>query len=199
MKKWFWLVLFFVIYACGNPGHKKSSSHDGDKEVGEQKIKLKTSTGKSFWVVERKKTAGLSDLLIVPKGFEHTRDTFKLKETDPLKNTFVADLNHDGFDEVYLVTISAGSGSYSSIYGFASNRDKSVTPVYVQEMGALGIGYQGHDSIYVTGQMLARSFPVYLQDDPNCCPSGGRKTVFYTLKAGEAGWILEPDSMFVDK
>jgi hypothetical protein len=35
-----------------------------------------------------------------------------------------------------------------------------------------------------------RKFPIYLDGDPNCCPTGGHSTIIYDLKAGEASWKL---------
>jgi len=51
----------------------------------------------------------------------------------------------------------------------------------------------GHDSVYIEGSRLYRKFPVYKEGDANCCPSGGTKTIKYTLKKGEASWQLVID------
>jgi len=172
-----------------------------NKDADESKSIVKeilTSTGKSFIVEERKQSASLSKLTITTKGFTNTQEVFEIKDTDPLSQFFTLDLNKDGFEELYLITKSTGSGSYERVMGFASNKDLSVTPVYVpkmteKDMEAKGnfTGYMGHDSIYVANKKLYRKFPVYLEGDPNCCPTGGNTTLSYQLRAGEAGWILE--------
>ena len=160
--------------------------------------KITTETQKIYKVIEDKKSAGLSDLKIETEGFKSSEDVFNIKDSDPLKDFFTLDLNNDGFEELYLITAGTGSGSYGNIYGYASNRDLSVTPVFIPEIsendlkqGGDFYGYMGHDSIFAENDKLFRKFPVYKEGDANCCPSGGHKIIQYTLKAGEASWILE--------
>jgi len=158
----------------------------------------KTKTGKSFIVYEEKPSASISNISIRTNGFTIVNDTLYLEDSDPISQITITDLNKDGFDEIFIITESAGSGSYATIYGFSSNKDKSVTGIVVPEIsqsdlaeGAVFNGYQGHDSIYVSKNKLFRKFPVYKEGDENCCPSGGDKTIRYVLKHGEASWRLE--------
>jgi len=107
----------------------------------------------------------------------------------------VADINSDGFDELYLITQSTGSGTYGTIYGFTSNNDKSITPIYIPKISEKDLkgnfkGYMGHDSIYISNNKLFRKYPVYKEEDANCCASGGDKSIQYILKKGESSWIL---------
>jgi hypothetical protein len=159
---------------------------------------IKTSTDKTFRVAEDKTSGSLSNLTVEAMGFPNTQEVFEIKDSDPLSGMFVLDLNKDGFDELYLITTAAGSGGYSGIIGYASNSDQSVTPIYVPEMTENDLaangdyyGYMGHDSIYVANDELYRKFPIYKEGDANCCPTGGDRTLRYSLKAGEASWILE--------
>ena len=39
---------------------------------------------------------------------------------------------------------------------------------------------------------LVRRFPVYREGDETSDPTGGTRQVQYRLKAGEAGWRLDP-------
>jgi len=205
------LSLLFCISLLLSCEQKKSSNdmNDNEKENDQEVTadtgsenqsinEIKTSTDKTFRVIEDKTSASLSNLTIEPRGFPNTQEVFKIEDSDPLSGMFALDLNKDGFDELYLITTAAGSGSYSGIMGFASNSDQSVTPIYVPEMtendlaaGGDYFGYMGHDSIYVANEQLYRKFPVYKEGDENCCPTGGNKTLGYSLKAGEASWILE--------
>ena len=159
---------------------------------------LKTSTGKSIKLITNQKSSSLNDLKIVALDFANTKDTFKIEDCDPLQHTWIKDLDGNGYDELYLITTSAGSGSYATIYGFASNQDLSMTPIYVTEISEKDLlpegayyGYMGHDSLYVSNNKIHRKYPVYKEGDANCCPSGGDKTLSYTLKQGEASWILK--------
>ena len=111
----------------------------------------------------------------------------------------VDDLNADGFPEIYVYVTSAGSGSYGSLIAFASNRNRSITPITLPplegEDAAVTKGYMGHDKFLVGEGALVRRFPVYREGDTNSKPTGGTRQIQYKLKAGEAGWVLRKDRM----
>jgi hypothetical protein len=122
-----------------------------------------------------------------------------LSDVDPIKDVFLADINNDGFEELYMITEVAGSGGYAGIIGIASNNDKSTSAITVPELleedmkaGKLFEGYQGHDKIYIENKLLVREFPVYKTGDNNAKPTGGDRTVIYNLSKGEASWVLTP-------
>lgn len=103
----------------------------------------------------------------------------------------VADLDANGFPELYVFTQSAGSGSYGNVVGYASNRNKSLTDIFLPELGGRDAeGYQGHDSFAISGKTLLRRFPIYRPGDPNAGPRGGERRLHYRLRPGEAGWVL---------
>jgi S-adenosylmethionine synthetase len=87
-----------------------------------------------FTVKEEKKNSSVSKITITTQGFTEVNEPIQMEETDPIFQTIVADINSDGFDELFLITQSTGSGSYGTIYGFASNNDKSVTPIYIPKI-----------------------------------------------------------------
>lgn len=108
----------------------------------------------------------------------------------------VADLDGNGWPEVYVYVASAGSGSYGSLAAFAVNNGKSLSPVYLtplEQSPEATKGYMGHDEFAVVENRLVRRFPVYLAGDTNAEPSGGTRQIQYRLDAGEAGWILAVD------
>jgi hypothetical protein len=210
-------ILFFLFYSCGKLKKDKIIAPIGQpQEIQTQKeikseskiveetvkskalpsIEFKTKTGKSFIVEEKKPSASISTIKITPKGFTEINNPMLMEESDPFDYALVADINNDGFDELYIITRSAGSGSYAKIYGFASNKDKSVTPIYIPELSdddfvALFQGYMGHDIFYIEDNKLLRKYPVYEKEDSNSNPTGGDKIFQYKLKMGEASWILE--------
>jgi len=103
----------------------------------------------------------------------------------------IADLDANGFPEVYVYTQSAGSGSYGNVIGYASNRNASVSEVYLPELSKRDArGYQGHDKFSVVEQYLVRRFPIYRPGDANAKATGGMRQIQYRLRPGEAGWIL---------
>lgn len=110
-----------------------------------------------------------------------------------ITNVEVADLNVDGYPEIYIYVNSAGSGSYGSVIAYASNRNLSLSEVYlppVEEGSDEAKGYMGHDEFSVIENTFVRRFPVYREGDPNSEPSGGTRQIQYKLAAGEAGWVL---------
>ena len=103
----------------------------------------------------------------------------------------MADLDGNGFDEIYIITTSAGSGSYGTVLGLASNNDKSLSLINFPETrkGDENFeGYMGHDTFRIEGQKLVRIFPVYNKGDTNENPTGGRRKLVYGLYPGEAMW-----------
>lgn len=108
----------------------------------------------------------------------------------------LADLDADGWPEIYVYVTSAGSGSYGTVVGYAVNRGKSATPITLPELvddTVAAKGYRGHDEFAVMENTLARRFPIYADLDTNAHPTGGTRQIHYRLLAGEAGWVLKLD------
>lgn len=103
-----------------------------------------------------------------------------------VEDAITTNLNNDKFPELLVFITDAGSGSYGQMLGYeylAQGRRDLTLP---ELSGEAAKGYQGHDKFKVEGQEVVRSFPVYLDADPNCCPSGGQRTVSYRLPEGSA-------------
>lgn len=175
-----------LLLIAWSPGY----SDQGSTEI------YKTRSGKTISITETHPVGlSLSNIRISSEGFEHEFDeTFK--DADPIKDVFVADLDDDGFDEIYIITVSAGSGSYGNVVGIASNRDKSMSMVNfpgIEPGSPVFDGYLGHDVFTIEDQRLVRSFSVYHAKDANADPTGGVRRVFYGLKPGEAMRQLKID------
>lgn len=203
------LAVILIVFFTGSTKHKKSAQNiisreprhnevvkESNGQSGETKT-YTTHTGKSI-ILENTHPIGasLSTITIKPSGFEISTPII-LTDIDPLENVLVADLDKNGFDEIYLISRSAGSGSYGKIYGFASNRDKSLSAINADNLNKndretdLFAGYRGREIYKIEGHFLTLEFPVYAKKDPNSQPSEGRKIIKYTLVAGEAGYRLE--------
>ena len=110
----------------------------------------------------------------------------------------LADLDRNGWPELYIYVSSAGSGSYGSLVAYAVNHGKSMTPIYLRpitEDAAAGKGYMGHDAFAIVENRLLRRFPIYRDKDTNSAPTGGTRQLEYRLVPGEAGWILVTDQV----
>ena len=167
-----------------------AQSKDGATDVSQT---YRTKTGKTI-VVSQAHPAGrsLATIEVRTEGFAHNfREVFE--DRDPVSDVFVADLDGNGFDEIYIVSRAAGSGSYGSVLGFASNKDKSLSMIHfpeIREGDAHFEGYMGHDSFAIEGSKLVRMFPVYNKGNTNENPTGGKRKLVYGLVPGEAGWQL---------
>lgn len=153
-----------------------------------------TRSGKSLFIEESHPLGqSLSNIQIKSSGFEHDLSEM-VEDSDPITDVYVADLDKNGFDEIYIVTMSSGSGSYGNIIAFASNRDKSLSMIYFPK-AAKGderfTGYMGHDHFQISDDTLIRSFPIYESSDNNSNPTGGTRTLAYRLFPGEASWQLK--------
>ncbi|MCB2170904.1 MAG: META domain-containing protein [Deltaproteobacteria bacterium] len=167
-----------------------AQSKDGATDVSQT---YRTKTGKTI-VVSQTHPAGRSigTIEVRTEGFEHNYGEV-FEDRDPISDVFTADLDGNGFDEIYIVTKAAGSGSYGTILGFASNKDKSLSMIHfpeVQEGDEAFEGYMGHDSFTIEGRKLVRIFPVYQEGDTSANPTDGRRKLVYGLVPGEAGWQL---------
>ena len=166
--------------------HNENTSAEAPKEY-------RTKTGKTISISETHKAGqSLSTIGITTKDFEHNYAQM-YENRDPISEVFVADLDGNGFDEIYIVTTSAGSGSYGTVLGFASNKDKSLSMINFPEMQERDEnfeGYMGHDTFKIEDQKLVRIFPIYNEGDTNRNPTGGKRKLVYGLYPGEAMWQL---------
>lgn len=137
----------------------------------------------------------LNPLTIVPSGLTIDNSIIKKEEIDgSVTGAEVADLNGDGFPEIYIYINSAGSGSYGSLTAYGSNKNKSLSEIYLpplEDDAKNSKGYMGHDEFTVMEGNLARRFPIYQEGDTNSNPTGGMRQLQYKLVPGEAGWTLQ--------
>jgi len=135
----------------------------------------------------------VSTIKISTKDFEHNiSETFE--DVDPVSDVLMGDLDQNGYDEIYIILVSQGSGSYGTVMGFASNRDRSLSMIHFpgrEQNKAKFEGYMGHDAFAIETNKLVRTFPVYQKTDTNQHPTGGKRKVIYGLYPGEAMWQLK--------
>ncbi len=154
----------------------------GDGRVG---FALQASAGSS-----------LNTLTLTPIGLSVSNAAQQIELDGSAYLAELADLDSNGWPEVYVYVSSAGSGSYGSLVAYAVNNGKSATPIYLPDLAdheTAREGYMGHDEFRVVENRLVRRYPVYLEADTNAAPTGGTRQLQYRLVAGEAGWRLEID------
>jgi len=148
------------------------------------------------FLVEATNTGSINKLKIVPAGLSVSNEPVTLEIDGSVSGAEVADLNVDGFPEVYVWANSAGSGSYGSLVAYAVNQGKTMSQVYlppVAEDQKLNKGYMGHDEFAVVENTFVQRFPIYKMGDSNSEPTGKTRQLQYKLGKGEAGWKLVLD------
>jgi len=204
MKKLFisFFLIIISIISCSDKKPETVVKKDSTEKMTVKKDtsftirkEITTKTGKKFVIIETKPTNSVSDYMIAGGGFENSQDTIRYSLKNPMSTAMLADLDKNGFDEVYIITKATGSGSFEDILAVTSFEDKTFGEINVQEITAEDMekdgkfaGYMGHDSIYITDNRLVREFPVYKTSDVNSAPTGGRRKIIYSLKPGKASY-----------
>jgi len=135
-------------------------------------------------------------LVVTPAGLKIDNQPQRQEIDGTVGSAEVADLDGDGSPELYIGITSAGSGSAGRLLGFAANRRKSLSFVFLPPLDPASPqaqGYQGHDSFRVEGTRLVQRFPLYRPGDSNAEPGGGQRALYHRLVPGEAGWQLVLD------
>ena len=123
-----------------------------------------------------------------------TRCSFSGAREGMLSNVWLADLCGDGAPELVVTCASAGSGSYGTVDVYRHDSggmvQVDVAPLDVER----ATGYMGHDSFFIDGGRLYRSYPVYADGDKNAEPTGGESALWYSF--ADSTWVhatAEPD------
>ncbi|WP_157601116.1 hypothetical protein [Persicobacter sp. CCB-QB2] len=199
--KLLYLFVFVFFIACQEKEQQgdreeaiaKAENSKEEKTSGAVAFEQAFDLGKVKMMVHIPNTTTDNLITINPEGFENMKDPFTTKIEGIVREGYQADLNGDGFQEIYLFEYSIGSGTYGKVHAFASFGDKSFGPIYMPEMTEdLAQGYMGHDRFYIKDDLLVREFPLYNESDTNAKPTGGNRVIKYSLEKGEAGFILKP-------
>lgn len=108
--------------------------------------------------------------------------SFRVRVDGAIVGAEVADLDKNRFPELYVYSISDGSGSFGRVYAwqFLPERKADIAPVNWQLAAVKG--YMGHDSLWVGPGILCRKYPLYQPGDANAQPSGGYRIERYRLQ-----------------
>lgn len=179
------LVAASLLAACG-----RSTPEAAPAPVAFDKTL--TSNGITFRV-SAPNASSVGTISIVPTGLTVANDPITQEVDGTVVGAEIADLDVNGWPELYVFTRSAGSGSYGSVLGQAVNEGKSLSAIFLPDLAEdtmLAEGYMGRDEFAIVEDSLVRRFPIYAPGDINAAPSGKMRQVSYGLVAGEAGWLL---------
>jgi len=140
--------------------------------------------------------SSINTLTIQPSGLEIDNSSMEVEIDGTVTSAEIADLDSNGWPEIYVYVNSAGSGGYGSLVAYAVNNGKSVSDIYLPPISddkVNSVGYMGHDEFAVVESTFVQRFPIYLENDTNASPSGGIRQLQYKLTMGEASWVLKLD------
>lgn len=148
--------------------------------------------------VQASDKGSINTLTIKTKGLKSDNRLITREINGKVTEAEVADLNADGSPEILVYTMSAGSGSYGSLVGYATNHKKSLSQIYLPDLmddKEASTGYMGHDEFSVVETRLARRFPIFRPGDTNTSSTGGLRQLYYELSPGERRWMLKLDEI----
>ena len=202
------LIGVFIMIGCKNEKGKVSQEqientelsgvgNSGEEEqiIGFQKILTLQDITFDITTIG---DGSVSELTIEPTGLEIDNQKIALEIEGQVVNAEIEDLNSDGFPEILIYTVSAGSGSYGDVIAYSVNNGKSISQIYfpdITENKEAGMGYMGHDEFAVVETSLVRRFPVYKPGDSNSNPTGGTRQIQYKLQDGEASRLFVIDNI----
>jgi hypothetical protein len=195
-------VFAAVLLSCSG-----SPSNEGDDEFDSVEFLMPvsdpvtrefvTKTGKK-WLVHQTplNDPAYVNVSVESRGFANDQAPLDLGEIDPVIQVRLADLDKDGFEELYLVTQAAGEEAYGTVYGFYSDGDRDVLLIsyegaspYTMKEGGPFEGYRGADAFLFNENSLVNAFPVTLQESTTAL----ERKVYYKLVKEEGAIILRPD------
>lgn len=182
-------IRFLLLCACLLAATSSVNAADFDQQLELQGISFK---------VHATNKGAINTLTIKPKGLKLDNRMITREINGSVTEAEVADMNADGSPEILVYTVSAGSGSYGSLVGYAANHKKSLSPIDLPDLmeePEARVGYMGHDEFSVVETRLARRFPIYRPGDTNSNPTGGLRQLYYVLVSGEVGWVLKLDEI----
>jgi Periplasmic lysozyme inhibitor of I-type lysozyme len=127
-------------------------------------------------------------LSIQPYGLKIDNTKITMEIDGSVTNAEIEDLNADGYPELLVYTVSAGSGSYGNVIGYSVNAGKSMSQIYfppIAENPEASKGYMGHDEFTIVEFSLVQRFKLYNEGDTNVNPTGKTRQIQYKLKDGE--------------
>ncbi|MGB5316682.1 MAG: PliI family lysozyme inhibitor of I-type lysozyme [Robiginitalea sp.] len=202
------LIGVFIMIGCKNEKGKVSqeqientelsgAGNSGEEEqiIGFQKILTLQDITFDITTIG---DGSVSELTIEPTGLEIENQKIALEIEGQVVNAEIEDLNSDGFPEILIYTVSAGSGSYGDVIAYSVNNGKSISQIYfpdISENKEAGMGYMGHDEFAVVETSLVRRFPIYKSGDSNSNPTGGTRQIQYKLQDGEASRLFVIDNI----
>jgi hypothetical protein len=169
--------------APAKPVLKRGQNVPFEKTVSEGKISFTVSSPN---VPER------NTMVIFSKGLENRNDTFQIEVSGQVHAAQLADLNTDGFPEVYVFTQQKENELKGNVYVFTSYRNRSYGQAYLRELPAannLMPAQGGMDHFALEDGQLVRKVGPAAEGE---AATAQATSIVYELKSGEASYQLVP-------
>jgi hypothetical protein len=139
----------------------------------------------------RNKEIKSNSLSIRPLGFESpANETMNMPVLGRVSAAMVDDLNSDGLADLVLFIYTDSAALHGTVYALVSDGDKSIIPTGLPDPaldGKINTGYRGHDVFSMLEGTVLHRFPIFKPGDKDDAPTGGTRTVQYSLSKGESG------------
>ncbi|MDZ4713689.1 MAG: hypothetical protein SGI89_15385 [bacterium] len=207
MKKLSAVILLLILFISGcNKDRPETVVKDNSKEKMTIKKdttitvrkELITKNGKTFTIIESKPTITVSNYFVTGTGFKNSSDTITFSLLDPMLNALLADLDNNGFEELYIITKSTGDEAFVNVMGVVSDMDERIAEIKIQQDSSMIMnkgdefnGYLGMDSVYFDRSHLYKEYPVFKSSDPGSGNISGKVKMTYTLKNKNSEYSLD--------
>jgi hypothetical protein len=160
--------------------------------VSFEKIDTTMKIGKyGFKVGCRNKDIKTNMLSIRPLGYESPgNQSMNMPVRGRVSAAMVDDLNSDGLADLILFIYTDSAAIHGTVYAMISEDDKNLMPTGLPDPaldGKINTGYKGHDLFSLLEGTVLLRFPIYKTGDKDDAPTGGTRTVQYSISKGESG------------
>ena len=160
--------------------------------VSFEKIDTTMKIGKyGFKVGCRNKEIKSNMLSIRPMGYESpANQSMNMPVRGRVSAAMVDDLNSDGLADLILFIYTDSAAIHGTVYAMISVDDKNLMPTGLPDPaldGKINTGYKGHDVFSMLEGTVLLRFPIYKTGDKDDAPTGGTRTVQYSISKGESG------------
>jgi hypothetical protein len=160
--------------------------------VSFDKIDTTMKIGKyGFKVGCRNKDIKSNMLSIRPLGYESpANQSMNMPVRGRVSAAMVDDLNSDGLADLILFIYTDSAAIHGTVYAMISVDDKNLMPTGLSDPaldGKINTGYKGHDVFSMLEGTVLLRFPIYKTGDKDDAPTGGTRTVQYSISKGESG------------
>lgn len=189
------VLLFDGVQYPASPGEATANPEETDELLFAEPLppfeKKEELQGITFQVFSPNLRSG-NRLTVTPSGLEADNRPIEMDVAGIITRIEVADLNADGSPELYVYGFD---GTSQTLLAWSANHKKSLSDIFLPELGENAKGHRGGDEFAVVEGILARRFPIYPDDKPDSKPTGKTRQIQYKLHAGEAGWLLKADKV----